>query len=276
MKKPPILNIDYNSIDDFHKDRRFFDKKEKTMISYWSDGENIYWLKYLIGPYKESFVVYNDIFAKDDKYCFMQNSKLKNVDYASFEVLNHCFAKDKKQVWCIGGKFEPADISTFEVCDEGYNRNLLNDEFYFDDDTMANGFTKISSGYAKDSKQVYCYDYAGKAVVLKNATSAAFVSNNDGHYAWDHQYVFFKKKQIKNADAATWRLIDLENAFSADAKNVFCVDRQLIGADVETLEIFSYTNNEGSIFKFQKDKNGIFDSYGSRVTMAEIEQKFNV
>lgn len=276
MKKPPILNIDYNSIDDFDKDRRFFDEKEKTTISYWSDGENIYWLTYLIGPYKESFVVYNDIFAKDDKYCFMQNSKLKNVDYNSFEVLNHCFAKDKKQVWCIGGKFEPADISTFEVCDEGYNRNLLNDEFYFDDDTMANGFTKISSGYAKDSKQVYCYDYAGKAVVLKNATSAAFVSNNDGHYAWDHQYVFFKKKQIKNADATTWRLIDLDNAFSADAKNAFCVDRQVIGADVETLEIFSYTNNEGSIFKFLKDKNSLFDSYGNSVTTEDIEEEFNV
>ena len=143
MKKPPMLKIDYNSIDDFHKDRRFFDAKEKTMISYWSDGENIYWQTYLIGSYKESFVVYNDIFAKDDKYCFMQNSKLKNVDYNSFEVLNDCFAKDKKQVWCIVGKFEPADISTFVVCDEGYYRLLLNDEFYFDDDTMANGFTKI-------------------------------------------------------------------------------------------------------------------------------------
>lgn len=275
MKKTPILNIDINSIKDFHKDRRFFDENEKTKIKYWSDGKNVYWLTSLIAPYDESFLVYNDIFAKNHKDCFMQNMKLKNVDCDSFKVLNHCFAKDNKYVWCIGGKFEPVDISTFDVCDDGFNKSLSDREVYFSDGSHSKIAKKISSGYAKDNKHVYCYDYSGKAAILKKASPSSFVSNNDGNFGWDHQFVFFQKKMIKNADAKTWKLLDLNEGFSHDATHVFRFDKQFVGADVDTLKIFSFTNMKGSTFKFLKDKNGIFDEYGNRITFAEIELKYN-
>ena len=123
--------------------------------------------------------------------------KLKNVDCDSFKVLNHCFSKDNKYVWCIGGKFEPVDISTFDVCDDGFNKSLSDREVYFSDGSYSKITKKISSGYAKDSKHVYCYDYSGKAVILKKASPSTFVSNNDGNFGWDHQFVFFQKKMIK-------------------------------------------------------------------------------
>lgn len=105
--------------------------------------------------------------------------------------------KDRHFVWCLGGEFRPYDIETFEVCDDGFNKNLMHQTFYFSDGSSADGTTQISSGYAKDKYQVYCYDHTGKVKILKGADPKTFVSCNNGKFAKDSRYIYYYFHQIK-------------------------------------------------------------------------------
>ena len=101
----------------------------------------------------EHFVWFNGRFAKDGKYCFLQNTKLRNVDHASFTVLNNCYTKDHQSVWTTGGRFEPEDIGSFVVCDDGVG--LIEKIQTMIDGTLRPVRVQIPYGYAKDSKTVY-------------------------------------------------------------------------------------------------------------------------
>lgn len=197
MHAPKLINIDLNAVADFDKEAVFFDPATKSRISYWTDGTDVYWRTTKLKANPECFLVFNKLFAKDSKHCFMQDKRLKNADVNSFEVLNYCFAKDRHFVWCLGGEFRPYDIETFEVCDDGFNKNLMHQTFYFSDGSSADGTTQISSGYAKDKYQVYCYDHTGKVKILKGADPKTFVSCNNGKFAKDSRYIYYYFHQIK-------------------------------------------------------------------------------
>lgn len=73
----------------------------------------------------------------------------------------------------------------------------MHQTFYFSDGSSADGTTQISSGYAKDKHQVYCYDHTGKVKILKEANPKTFVSFNDGKFAKDSLHVYYYFNQIK-------------------------------------------------------------------------------
>lgn len=274
MHAPKLINIDQNAIADFDREAVFFDPATKSRISYWTDGTDVYWRTTKLKANPECFLVFNKLFAKDNKHCFMQDKRLKNVDVNSFEALNYCFAKDRHFVWCLGGEFQPYDIETFEVCDDGFNKNLMHQTFYFSDGSSADGTTQISSGYAKDKHQVYCYDHTGKVKILKGADPKTFVSCNNGKFAKDSRYIYYYFHQIKKADPKTWKLLDLKEGYSCDAKHAFRFKTCLENTDIATLSIYEFTDKEGYTTKFLKDKNGLFDLDGTRITEDKLKKDY--
>lgn len=274
MHAPKLIHIDLNTVADFDKQALFFDSATKSRISYWTDGANVYWRTTKLKADPKHFKVFNKLFAKDHQHCFMQDKRLKDVDVNSFEALNYCFAKDHQFVWCLGGKFQPYDIETFEVCDGGFNKNLMPQTFHFSDGSSIDGTTQISSGYAKDKHQVYCYDHTGKVKIVKEADSKTFFSCNDGKFAKDCRHVYYYFHQIKKADPETWKLIDLQEGYSCDDKRVFRFKTCFENADIATLTIYEFTNKEGCIIKFLKDKNGLFDLDGTRITEHQLKKEY--
>lgn len=274
MYAPQFINIDLNSIADFDKESAFFDPATGSQASYWTDGIHVYWRTTKLKADPEYFQVFNTIFAKDDKHCFMQYKRLNNADVNRFNALNFCFAKDHQFVWCLGGKFEPSDIETFEVCDDGCNKNLMYKTFYFSDGSSAGGVAQIASGYAKDKHQVYCYDHTGKVKVVKGADPESFVSCNDGKFGKDYHHVYYYFHQIKKADPKTWKLLDLNEGYSCDEKHVFRFKVHIEDADVDTLSLFEFTDREGYTIKFLKDKTGLFDLDGTRITEHELKKNY--
>ncbi len=272
MDRPQLINIDLTAVVCFDKEAHFFDPETKSQMYYWTDGNHIYWRMIKLKANVETFQVFNNFFAKDDQHCFMQDKKLNNADVKSFEALNYCFAKDHQSVWCLGGKFQPSDIESFQVCDDGYNKNLMHKTFYFSDGRAIDGITQIPSGYAKDKYQVYCYDHAGKVKIIKKADSETFISCNDGKFGKDVRYVYYYFHPIKKADPKTWKLLDLKEGYSCDGKHVFRFGFRFEHTDVNTLTLFTFTNKEGYIIKFLKDKNGLFDLDGTRITEQKIKE----
>ncbi|AQX52780.1 hypothetical protein AYC66_13265 [Elizabethkingia anophelis] len=150
----------------------------------------------------------------------------------------------------------------------------MHQTFYFSDGSSADGTTQISSGYAKDKHQVYCYDHTGKVKILKGADPKTFVSCNNGKFAKDSRYIYYYFHQIKKADPKTWKLLDLEEGYSCDAKHAFRFKTCLKNTDIATLSIYEFTDKEGYTTKFLKDKNGLFDLDGTRITEDKLKKDY--
>lgn len=269
---PKLINIDLTAVADFDKAAVFVDSVTKSRLSYWTDGRHIYWRTTKLNAVPPYFFVFNTIFAKDDKHCFMQNEILNHADVNSFRALNYCFAKDHQFAWCLGGRFRPYDIETFEVCDDGFNKNLMCTTFCFSDGSTMAGVVHISSGYAKDRHQVYCYDHVGKVKVMKMADPQTFVSCNNGKFGKDNRYVYYYHHLIKKADPRTWKLLDAKEGYSCDSKHAFRFKTCFENVDIETLSICEFTAKDGEVIKLLKDKNGLFGLDGSRITEDEVQQ----
>ncbi|MDV3926873.1 hypothetical protein CMT52_02890 [Elizabethkingia anophelis] len=84
MHAPKLINIDLNAVADFDKEAVFFDPATKSRISYWTDGTDVYWRTTKLKANPECFLVFNKLFAKDSKHCFMQDKRLKNADVNKF------------------------------------------------------------------------------------------------------------------------------------------------------------------------------------------------
>lgn len=224
-KPPKYIDVDYRTLPDIDKNPLFYDEDTQEILSYWTDGKKVYWRFSEVSGDVEHFVWFNRCFAKDGKHCFLQNTKLRNVDHASFTVLNNCYAKDHQSVWTTGGRFEPEDISSFVVCDDGVR--LIENIQTMSDGTQRPVRMCIPYGYAKDSKAVYYENFAGKIKVLKKADPATFVSNNDGDFAWDAKSIFCGGYLLPKADLQSWRIVDAQKALSRDAKHFYIQNKQV-------------------------------------------------
>ena len=133
--------------------------------------------------------------------------------------------------------------------------------------------TQISSGYAKDKYQVYCYDHTGKVKILKGADPKTFVSCNNGKFAKDSRYIYYYfhqiKKQIpKHGNYWIWKKVILVmQSMRSDLKLVWK------NTDIATLSIYEFTDKEGYTTKFLKDKNGLFDLDGTRITEDKLKKR---
>ncbi len=68
MHAPKLINIDQNAIADFDREAVFFDPATKSRISYWTDGTDVYWRTTKLEANPECFLVFNKLFAKDNKH----------------------------------------------------------------------------------------------------------------------------------------------------------------------------------------------------------------
>lgn len=218
-KPVKIIDIEFDSTTDLDKNPLFYDPEEKSIIYYWSDGKQVYWRYNPISKDVKNFQVFNDRFAKDSTHCFLQSIKLRWAEHDSFAALNYCYAFDGKSAQTTAGRFEPADPQTFTVCDDGFW--LSTNKITLTDGRCCEEQKHIPYGYAKDSKQVYYENYAGKIKILKKADPVTFVSNNDGYYGWDQNNVFYGKNTLPGANPATWKLLDGFYHVSTDGKHFY-------------------------------------------------------
>lgn len=226
-KPPKYIDVDYMTLRDIDSNPLFYDEDAQEMLTYWTDGEMVYWRFDRVSRDVEHFVWFNNLFAKDSKHCFLHGQKLRNVDHASFTALNNCYAKDCKSVWTTGGRFEPEDISSFVVCDDGVKLILIEEIRTMSDGTQHPVRLRIPYGYAKDSKAVYYENFAGKIKILKKADPATFVSNNDGYFTWDAKSVFCGGYLLPKADLESWRIVDAKKKLSRDTKHFYILNKQV-------------------------------------------------
>ena len=218
-KLPKHMDVDILTLPEIDDNPLFYDENTQEILKYWTDGKAVYWRFDQVSRDVEHFVWFNYHFAKDSKHCFLQSTKLRNVDHDSFTALNNCYAKDCKSVWTTGGRFEPEDISSFVVCDDGVK--LIEEIRTMSDGTQRPIQLRIPYGYAKDNKAVYYENFVGKIKILKKADPAPFVSNNDGHFAWDAQSVFCGGYLLPKADLQSWRIVDAQKKLSRDSKHFY-------------------------------------------------------
>lgn len=223
-KPPKYIDVDYRTLPDIDNNPLFYVEDTQEILCYWTDGKKVYWRFSEVSGDVEHFW-FNGRFAKDGKYCFLQNTKLRNVDHASFTVLNNCYAKDHQSVWTTGGRFEPEDIGSFVVCDDGVG--LIEKIQTMIDGTLRPVRVQILYGYAKDSKTVYYENFAGKIKVLKKAGPATFVSKNDGYFAWDAKSIFWNGYLLQGVDLQSWHIVDAQKALSRDAKHFYIQNKRV-------------------------------------------------
>jgi hypothetical protein len=194
-----------------------------------------------------SFRFYLNGFAKDHKHCYCGATRLRDGNGASFRALNFCYVTDGRLVWTLGGVVKDADVESFEVCDDGV-------------DSLAN--MRVPYGYAKDRSRVYYYDFDGTPNWVRKATPGTFQSLNDGHFARDHQFVFYGGKQLPGAKSETWQ--KMEGYYSKDDKRVYYLNRHIKAADYASFEVVPTAPEPSG---FARDKNNLY--YGDELATAE-------
>lgn len=214
-----IIDVDFNTLANIDKDRRFYDPEEKAILHYWSDGKMVYWRHRPVSKDVEHFQVFNATFGKDRKACYLYDKKLRDVNGDLFRALNYSFAFDGKTAWTISGRFEPLDPQTFDVCDDGFWLSEI--KITLTDGKCYPEVLHIPYGFAKDSKAVYYENFQGKPKILKKADPETFVSNNDGYFAWDKNYVFYGQSTLPGASPTTWKLLNQKKSISTDGKNFY-------------------------------------------------------
>lgn len=270
MNKPPFIEFPFRSIAQFDKQAAFFDAHSRSLVSYWTDGQEIYWRDHEVSAHAASFQVFNKTFAKDQHHCFMQNKRLAQADTESFTALNPCYAKDRKFAWTVGGRFEPADIASFEVCDGGLNKRRDQTVYSFSDASEQSATRCIPGGYAKDNRQVYVYDFWGKTKIVAKADPSNFVSNMDSVYGRDDFHVFYLQKVIKDADPQSWRVIDLDEGFSRDDTSLFRLDKRWANADIQSFALETMALNGEAPQKYPRDKSSYFSTLGERISLQQL------
>lgn len=204
------------------------------------------------GADPESFRFYLNGFAKDHQRCYCVGRHLEDGHGATFRALNYCYVTDGRLVWTLGGVVKDADPETFEVCDDGVD-NL-------------NGM-RVPYGYAKDRSRVYYYDYDGKPGQVRKATPDTFQSWNDGHYARDHQLVFYGASPLPGAKPETWQKV--RGYYSKDHQRIYYLNRHIKAADYATFEVVPSGQEPTA---FARDRNNCY--FNDEVVSAEDFAKF--
>ena len=238
---------------------------------YWTDGTNIFYRHYQIkGADIATFEHFYGIWAKDRKNCYSGSHRLNNSDPATFVALNLTYAKDKDNAWVLAGRIVGADAATFEACDDG--KHSLGKII------KSIGSQKISCemfvpyGFAKDKNNVYYYDFAGKPKVVRKADPKMFKSLNDGHFAFDDQYVFCGSCTLPKANPKTWQKLKESYYYSLDRKNIFYFNRPIKDADTNTFEIVEIPGTSGNPTQLAKDKNTAYWTDRS-ITFEELKEE---
>lgn len=223
---------------------------------------------------KQTFVVLNDFYCKDNKTVFHLCRKI-NADLDTFEIINHNFAKDKNGIW-YNGYFvnEDIDIITFEIVQlecgafiysvakdknnlfatqrstrigkyQGYS-DLLVKLKNSDPETLII-FNEI---WAKDKNNVYCYGKIWSAIDAQTFEFLFATEHGKASYVKDKNNLYNAngRRIIKGIDGKTFEML---NEYWGKDKNVvfnFKTERVIKSLDAET---FIITGKNGEA----EDKN---------------------
>jgi hypothetical protein len=184
------------------------------------DGK-VYWGssgKPMRGADPESFSVLNQIWAKDAKHVFVQDSLIRDADAESFEVFNALYARDSLRAYYSYGIIKTADPATFHALDKGIRETHYR--------------WKSFSGFAADKNDVYHYTLTiGKPSILKGADPATFIPLGCD-YGKDANSVYFQHTKVPKADPATFRLLGLH--YARDFRHIFYCNRIVDEADLSS------------------------------------------
>ena len=206
---------------------------------YWTDGKAVYYKGYLVrGAKPDNFYCFdnNDIFAIDDKYCYILNSRIAGADVNTFQILNATYAKDKNHAYCFAGKIKEADPSSFQGLDDYY---------------------------ASDNNHVFFYDYegnVGKAKMVKKADPKTFVPLNGGAFGKDDNNIFSWGLPLNKANVETWVKFSAhpKSYYSKDDKRIYYLNREVKEADYHTFEVLIPPNDGFNLTQLAKDKNQFY------------------
>ncbi|QHT66844.1 hypothetical protein GXP67_09325 [Rhodocytophaga rosea] len=143
----------------------------------------------------KNFVVLNDVFAKDSAYIYYKDQVITDADIVTFQALDEQYAKDKNRVY---------------YCDEyreSQNYFLTKRKtITIVDKAIADSFTSLGGGYAKDGRFAY---FEGTAFPVKDIATFEGI---DRYFSRDQMQAYFNRKPIAGSDGKTFEVIDYHYA----------------------------------------------------------------
>ena len=277
--------------------------KKDGDISFLKDKENIYefsgmHIEKIEGVDMNSFEVMKNGCGRDKNNIYFGSSKLKNVDKQTFECIGSGFVKDKNGIY--GGvlflsspddmlydieKIENIDKDSFEIIGESYSGTFVKDknnvylpemsEFKKVKEADPKTFELIDEFFEKDKNNLYFLGkkvknvdkkeietiYVGKKI---GAAYTVFFKNKDGVYKFVRENPFdsSKDKLVKlNVDKDTLEVLNRQ--YYKDKNNVYCDDKILKNADLQTFEVVGDEDEE-----MQKFVHGLVE-----IVTQKIEKK---
>jgi hypothetical protein len=195
-----------------------------------------------------SFRFYLSGFAKDKKHCYHQGRRLQGGNPGTFRMLNYTWATDRNKVWCLSGPVADADGATFVACDDGHCPSQ----------------DGVPYSYGKDQYKVFHYDFDGKACWVRKADPASFETVVCGEFGRDAEFIFCRSSVLQKARRDTWQY--LGQHYSKDDRRVFYDNRELVGADLDSIEVAQYR------FPLARDRNRYYRN-DSEITREDYEKR---
>ena len=240
---------------------------------------------------KKTFVIIGDKdneftqWAKD-KYnaYYMGEQPVPLADYNSFHLIRGIdssgsqghYAADKFRVYYVDHIVEGADPETFtEIIDwVGQDKHRVYYQWKATDIKDYNQLSQIG-GFYSDGSHIYTSEFE----VFEDADPRTFRQLDDSWYV-DKDHVWWRKKEMKEADAATFQLVDGYSYFNGatfwsryakDKNHVFFDDSVITGPDPESFEVVQFIEGgPTTIF----DKNRIYQGENSKELQKYLRDKY--
>ena len=204
--------------------------------------KQVYYRGHLIrGADPGTFEVIRDGWARDGRSAYSQSLRLK-ADRDSFVVLNQLYAKDRESAFYLGGTIEGADGGSFEVLDEGgfstgpgfwyrhvqgYARDRLNVYHYIltiGKPRVVKGvdletFQSLGFSFAKDARKVY-----HEGVRIQKADPETFEPLG-AHYSRDSRRVYYANRTMDAADRDSFEVVEDRRILAKDRFHFYQNDR---------------------------------------------------
>ena len=304
----------YGQIIRYENNGKPVDMKKVTF--YKSPDDRIYYFKYkndiyaMQGIYAEKVDnvdknTFEDIgggFGRDKNWVYSGKNKLGNVDRDSFKYIGGRYIKDKNKIysarWIVLNEddlydikiLENVDKNTFENIGESYSKDKNN--VYFNDEKIEGidpkTFKLIDNFFVKDKNNI-CYNGENlknispvefqTLYISKNAnvTYVIFFKNKDGVFKLliEDPFDSSKNKIVKlNVDKESVKI--LSKNYYKDKNNVYCDDKVLKDADLQTFELLENEKDE-VMYEFAEALENIINHLNdleTAKTSNTIERKF--
>ncbi len=153
----------------------------------------------------KSFVVLNDVFAKDSSVAYYKEKAITSADVASFAAVDEHYARDNNQVYYCT---EHRDGQTYYTTKK--------QEIYTLDNALPASFKSIGNGYAKDSLHAY---FDGFTFPVKDLSTLASIDRN---FAKDAVHAYFNMHTVAGSDGKTFEV--LQRNYARDTAQVYFFD----------------------------------------------------